>query len=50
MNPKEIDHEILTVKEISDLLQVHQSTIYKMVRQARFPAFGSARTGDSEKT
>jgi hypothetical protein len=22
MNPKEIDHEILTVKEISDLLQV----------------------------
>jgi excisionase family DNA binding protein len=39
MNPKEIDHEILTVKEISDLLQVHQSTIYKMVRQGKIPSF-----------
>jgi excisionase family DNA binding protein len=39
MNPKEIDHEILTVKEISDLLQVHQPTIYKMVRQGKIPSF-----------
>ena len=23
MNPQEIDHEVLTIKEICDLLQVH---------------------------
>ena len=39
MNPMEIDHEILTIKEICDLLQVHQSTIYKMVRQGKIPCF-----------
>jgi excisionase family DNA binding protein len=39
MNPKEIDHELLTIKEICDLLQVHQSTIYKMVRQGKIPSF-----------
>jgi len=26
MNHMEIDHEVLTVKEICDLLQVHQTT------------------------
>jgi excisionase family DNA binding protein len=39
MNPMESDHEILTVREICDLLQVHQSTIYKMVRQGKIPCF-----------
>ena len=34
-----IDHEILTVKEISELLKVHQGTVYKMVREGRIPAF-----------
>ena len=39
MNPIEIDHEVLTVKEICDLLQVHQSTVYKLVRQGKIPSF-----------
>jgi excisionase family DNA binding protein len=39
MNPMEIDHEVLTVKEICDLLQVHQTTVYKLVRQGRIPSF-----------
>jgi excisionase family DNA binding protein len=33
-----IDHEILTVKEVGELLKVHQGTVYKMVR-VRIPAF-----------
>ena len=39
MNPKEIEHEVLTVKEICDLLQVHPSTVYKLVRQGKIPSF-----------
>jgi excisionase family DNA binding protein len=39
MNPREIDHEVLTVEEICDLLQVHQSTVYKLVRQRKIPSF-----------
>ena len=31
--------DILTVKEICDLLQVHQSTVYKLVRQGKIPSF-----------
>jgi excisionase family DNA binding protein len=33
------DHEILTMKEICDLLKVHPSTIYKLVKQGEIPAF-----------
>src|ERR1700694_4148023 len=39
MNPMESDHEVLRVKEICDLLQFHQSTIYKMIRQGKIPSF-----------
>ena len=39
MNPMEIDHEVLTVKEICDLLQVHSSTIYKLIQQGEIPSF-----------
>jgi excisionase family DNA binding protein len=39
MNLMEIDQEVLTVKEICDLLQVHQTTVYKLVRQGRIPSF-----------
>jgi len=35
----EIDHEVLTVKDICDLLQVHQATVYKLVRQGKIPGF-----------
>jgi excisionase family DNA binding protein len=34
-----IDHEVLTVKEVSELLKIHESTVYKMVREGRIPAF-----------
>jgi excisionase family DNA binding protein len=34
-----IDHEILTVKEVSELLKIHEDTVYKMVREGRIPAF-----------
>jgi excisionase family DNA binding protein len=33
------EREILTVKEVSELLKVHQGTVYKMVREGRIPAF-----------
>jgi excisionase family DNA binding protein len=33
------DQDVLTVKEISDLLHVRPSTIYKLIRQGKIPAF-----------
>jgi excisionase family DNA binding protein len=38
-NPMAIDHEILTVKEVSELLKIHEDTVYKMVKEGRIPAF-----------
>jgi excisionase family DNA binding protein len=34
-----LDHEILTVKDICEILQINQSTVYKLVREGRIPAF-----------
>ena len=31
--------EVLTVKEVCDLLQVHPSTLYRLVRQGSIPSF-----------
>ena len=31
--------EVLTIKEICDLLQVNQSTLYKLVRRGSIPGF-----------
>ena len=31
--------EVLTVKEVCDLLQVHPSTLHKLVRQGSIPSF-----------
>jgi excisionase family DNA binding protein len=39
MNPTAIDHEILTVKEVSELLKIHQGTVYKMANEGRIPTF-----------
>ena len=39
MNPVESEHETLTIKELCDLLHVHQATIYKMVKQGKIPSF-----------
>ena len=33
------DDEVLTVKEVCELLQVHPSTLYKLVRQGSIPSF-----------
>jgi excisionase family DNA binding protein len=33
------DQEVLTVKDVCDLLQVHPSTLYKMIRQGKIPVF-----------
>jgi excisionase family DNA binding protein len=35
----EVDAEVLTVKEVSDLLRVHPSTVYKLIRQGKIPSF-----------
>jgi excisionase family DNA binding protein len=31
--------EVLTVKEVSDLLRVHPSTLYRLIRQGKIPSF-----------
>ncbi len=33
------DDDILTVKEICDLLQVHPATLYKWIREGKIPSF-----------
>ena len=38
MNPMESDHEILTVKDMCDLLRVHYSTVYKLAKDGRIPS------------
>jgi excisionase family DNA binding protein len=34
-----LDNEILTVNEVSELLKIHESTVYKMLREGSIPAF-----------
>ena len=36
---KESPHEVLTVKEFCELLRVHPSTVYKLIRQDKIPRF-----------
>ena len=33
------DDDILTVKEISNLLRLHPATVYKLVKQGKIPSF-----------
>jgi excisionase family DNA binding protein len=33
------DDDVLTLREICDLLQVHPSTVYKLLREGRIPSF-----------
>jgi excisionase family DNA binding protein len=33
------DYEILTVKEICELLQFHPTTVYKLIRRGEIPSF-----------
>ena len=39
MNPMESGNEILTIKEVCDLLQIHSTTLYKLSRQGKIPSF-----------
>ena len=40
MNPPiALDQEILTLKDVCELLQVYQSTVYKLVKEGKIPAF-----------
>jgi excisionase family DNA binding protein len=39
LNPMPIDSNVLTVKELSKLLRVHSTTIYKLIRQDKIPRF-----------
>jgi excisionase family DNA binding protein len=34
-----IDHEVLTLEELSKLLRLHRSTVYKLVSEGRIPGF-----------
>jgi excisionase family DNA binding protein len=33
------DQEVLTVKEVCDLLRVHPTTLYKLAKQGKIPSF-----------
>jgi excisionase family DNA binding protein len=33
------DHEVLTIEEVSDLLRIHRSTVYKLTRNGKIPSF-----------
>jgi excisionase family DNA binding protein len=33
------DQEVLTVKDVCDLLRVHPTTLYKLARQGKIPSF-----------
>ena len=39
MKPKALGHEILTVKDVCELLKVNQGTLYKLIKEGRIPAF-----------
>jgi excisionase family DNA binding protein len=39
MKPMASDREVLTVREVGHLLQVHPTTVYKLVRQGKIPSF-----------
>jgi len=34
-----IDDELLTVKEASKLLQIHESKVFRMIREGKIPSF-----------
>jgi excisionase family DNA binding protein len=33
------DHQILTTKEVSEMLGVHMSTVYKLIKEGKIPSF-----------
>ena len=39
MRPMASDRAVLTVKEVSELLQISEGTVYKMIKEGRIPCF-----------
>ena len=39
MRPMACDRAVLTVKEVSELLQISEGTVYKMIKEGRIPCF-----------
>jgi excisionase family DNA binding protein len=39
MNPRALGDELLTLKEVCELLQVTQTTVYKLIKAGKIPAF-----------
>ena len=39
MRPMACDREFLTVREVCELLRIHPTTVYKLVRQGKIPSF-----------
>ena len=39
MRPMASDREFLTVREVCELLRIHPTTVYKLVRQGKIPSF-----------
>jgi excisionase family DNA binding protein len=39
MKPMASDREFLTAREVGDLLRVHPTTIYKLIRAGKIPSF-----------
>lgn len=39
MNPIQSDHDILTLKDLCDLLHVHPSTVYRLIKKGKIPSF-----------
>lgn len=44
------DYKILTLKEVSQMLQVHPTTLYKLIRKGKLPPFEWTATGVFEQT
>jgi benzoyl-CoA reductase/2-hydroxyglutaryl-CoA dehydratase subunit BcrC/BadD/HgdB len=45
MKATAVDGEVLTAKEVCAVLQIHPSTLYKLIKQDGIPIFESATTG-----
>jgi excisionase family DNA binding protein len=39
MNPRARGYELLTVKKVCELLQVHHTTVYRLIKAGKIPAF-----------
>ncbi len=39
MRPMASDREFLTVREVCELLRIHPTTVYKLVKQGKIPSF-----------